>query len=125
VSVLPLSPALAPEPSSPSPPAAAGQGEARRHSGEHGPQGPRHAARSHGSRNPKPWSGKRDFGFQPPCSRASALSTISAATAASAGSASSSGAWLIPSRHGTNTIPQGARSATHIVSCAAPEGIRR
>ena len=31
------------------------------------------------------------------------------------------GVWLRPSRQGTNTIAVGTRSATHIVSCAAPE----
>ena len=50
-----------------------------------------------------------------------AFRMISAASAASAGSASSSGVWLMPSRHGTKTIALGTRSATHIVSCAAPE----
>ena len=30
----------------------------------------------------------------------------------------------MPSLHGTKTIALGTRSATHIVSCAAPEGMR-
>src|SRR5207342_2709277 len=53
-----------------------------------------------------------------------ALRMISAANAASAGSADSAGWWLIPSRQGTKTIALGTRSATHIVSWAAPECIR-
>ena len=48
---------------------------------------------------------------------------ISAASAASAGSASSAGWWLMPSLQGTKTIALGTRSATHIVSWAAPECI--
>src|SRR5437870_2381722 len=52
-----------------------------------------------------------------------AFRMISAASAASAGLASSSGEWLIPSLHGTKTIALGTWSATHIVSCAAPDGI--
>ena len=48
---------------------------------------------------------------------------ICAASAASAGSASSAGWWLTPSLQGTNTIALGTRSATHIVSWAAPECI--
>src|SRR3989304_2446799 len=48
---------------------------------------------------------------------------ISAARAASAGLASSAGWWLIPSLQGTNTIAHDTRSATHIVSCAAPAGM--
>ena len=52
-----------------------------------------------------------------------AFRMMSAASAASAGSASSSGEWLTPSRQGTKTIAQGTWSATHIVSCAAPDAI--
>ena len=52
-----------------------------------------------------------------------ALRMICAASAASAGSASSAGWWLTPSLQGTKTIALGTRSATHIVSCAAPECI--
>ena len=33
------------------------------------------------------------------------------------------GEWLMPSLQGTKTIALGTRSATHIVSCAAPEGM--
>ena len=40
-----------------------------------------------------------------------------------AGFASSNGEWLMPSLHGTKTIALGTWSATHIVSCAAPDGI--
>src|SRR5204862_345025 len=45
------------------------------------------------------------------CSDAIAFRMISAASPASAGFASSSGEWLTPSLHGTNTIAQGTRSA--------------
>ena len=65
----------------------------------------------------------RELGRSPTTRLAIASRMISAASAASAGSASSAGWWLIPSLHGTKTIALGTRSATHIVSCAAPECI--
>src|SRR5439155_22800922 len=55
------------------------------------------------------------------CREEIAFRMISAASPASAGFASSYGEWLTPSLQGTNTIAHGTWSATHIVSCAAPE----
>ena len=52
--------------------------------------------------------------LEPPRSELIAFRMISAPSAASAGSASSSGAWLIPSLHGTKTIALGTSGATQL-----------